>query len=67
MNDPSHEISNLAKTWGGSHKISNTTGFNSGYWFLGTTLSVSLNYDKLLCAHYPPADRVDSLVDTTDH
>jgi hypothetical protein len=30
---------------------------------LGTTLYVSLNYNGLLCAHYLPANRADSLVD----
>ena len=49
----------------GGHKISDTTGSNSGYWFLGTTLSVNPNYNRLLCAHYLPGDGVDSLVDMT--
>jgi len=64
---PSHEISNLGETWGGSHEISNATGFNLGYWFLRATLSVSPDYDELLCAHYLPANGADSLVDMMDH
>jgi len=63
----SHEIFDLAETWGGSHEIGDATGFNSGYWFLGTTLSVNPNYNGLLCAHYLSPDRANSLVDTTDH
>jgi hypothetical protein len=34
-----------------------------GYRFLETTLSVNPNNNRLLCAHYLPADRADSLVD----
>jgi hypothetical protein len=58
----SHEIFDLAKTWIRSHEIRDATGFNLGYCFLGTTFSVS----RLLHEHYLPADRADSLVDTTD-
>ena len=70
MCDPvnmSHEIFDLAKTREGSHKISDVTGSNSGYWVLETALSVNPNYNGLLCAHYLPADRADSLEDTMDH
>lgn len=57
----------LAKTWGGGPKVSDATGYNSGYWFLGVTISVIPNYNGLLCAYNLPADRADSLVDMTDH
>jgi hypothetical protein len=57
----------LTETWGGGPEVSDATGYNSGYWFLGVTISVSPNYNGLLCAHCLPADRVDSLVsDMTD-
>jgi hypothetical protein len=58
----SHEIFDLAEARRGSHEISDATGFNSGYWFLGTTLSIN----KLLHAHYLPTDRAGSLVDMVD-
>jgi len=54
----SYEMFDLAETWRGNHEISNVIGFNSGYCFLGTTLSVN----GLLRGHYLPADRADSLV-----
>jgi hypothetical protein len=60
-----YETFNLAETLGGGYEISDATGSNSGYW-LGTALSVNLNYNVLLCAHYLPADRADSLVDLAD-
>jgi len=47
MNDPvntSHEISDLAETWGGSYEISDATGFNSGYWFLEQHYMLVLMY-----------------------
>jgi hypothetical protein len=50
----SHEIFDLAKTWGEGHEISDTTGSNSGYWFLGMTLSVNTD----CYVHYLPADTV---------
>jgi len=62
----SHEIFDLAETWGADHEISDVTGSNLGYWFLGTTLSVNPNYNKILCAHYLLADTVDLLVDMMD-
>ena len=40
----------LAETWRGGLEISDVTGYNSGYWFLGVTISVSHNYNGLLCA-----------------
>ena len=46
-------------------EVSNVTDYN--HWFLGTTLSANHNYNRLLCAHYLPADRADALVDTTNH
>jgi hypothetical protein len=57
----------LAKTWGGGPEVSDATGYNSGYWFLGVTISVIPNYNGLLCAYNLPGDRADSLVDMTDH
>jgi hypothetical protein len=57
----------LAEIWGGGREVSDATGYNSGYWFLGVTMSVSPSYNELLCAHNLPADRADSLVDMTDH
>jgi hypothetical protein len=57
----------LAETWGGGPEVSDATGYNSGYWFLGVMMSVSPSYNGLLCPHNLPADRVDSLVDMTDH
>jgi hypothetical protein len=59
----SHEIFDLAETWGESHEISNATGSNSGYWFLGTLSVSNPNYNGFPCTHYLPADRVDSFVD----
>ena len=38
--------------WPSEHEASDMTGYNSGYWFLGTTLSVNHNYNGLLCVHY---------------
>jgi hypothetical protein len=58
----SHEISDLAETWGGAR--------NKQHDWLQFRLLVPRNdipnYNRLLCAHYLPADRVDSLVDMTD-
>jgi hypothetical protein len=62
----SHEIFDLAETWEGGQEVSDATGSNSGYWLLGTKLSVNANYNGLPCAHYLPADRAGSLVDMTD-
>ena len=62
MYDPvntNHEIFDLAETRGGGHEISKKTGSNSSYSVLGTTLSIKPNYNRLLCAHYLPADRAD--------
>jgi len=69
MCDPvntSHQIFDLAETWGGSHEIRDVIGSNLGYWFFETTLSVNPNCNGLIRAHCIPADRVDSLMDTTD-
>jgi hypothetical protein len=66
VTNTSHQIYDLAETWGGGYKISDATGSNSGYWFFGTTLPVNPNCNGLICAHCLPADRADSLVDTTD-
>jgi hypothetical protein len=63
----SHEIFYLAETWGGGHEISNATGCNLGYWFLGTSLSVNPNYNRLLCAHHLLANGVGLLVDMTNY
>jgi hypothetical protein len=57
----------LAETWGGGPEVCDATGYNSGYWLLGVTISASPNYNGLLCAHNLPADRADSLVDMMDH
>ena len=56
----------LAEAWGGGPEVSDVTGYNSGYWYLGITISVSPKYNGSLCAHYLPADRADSLVNMMD-
>jgi hypothetical protein len=39
----------LAETWGGGSEVSNVTGYNSGHWFLGMTISVTDFYVHTTC------------------
>jgi hypothetical protein len=62
MNDPvntSHEISDLAETWGESHEISDATGFNSGYRFLEQHyILVLIITDCYVRITYLPTERI---------